>query len=48
MLASKDFKETAVSLTSDGTDVVVRATELSESARAQIENIVTRKTEFVT
>lgn len=33
-----------VSLTSDGADVVVSAAELSEANRAQIEDIVTRKT----
>ncbi len=44
MLASKGFKEAVVSLTSDGADVVVSAAELSEANRAQIEDIVTRKT----
>lgn len=44
MLASKGFKEAVVSLTSDGADVVVSAAELSEVNRAQIEDIVTRKT----
>ena len=44
MLASKEFKEAVVSLTSDGADVVVSAAELSEANRAQIEDIVTRKT----
>ena len=43
-LASKGFKEAVVSLTSDGADVVVSAAELSEANRAQIEDIVTRKT----
>ena len=44
MLASKGFKEAVVSLTSDGADVVVSAAELSEANRAQIEDIVKRKT----
>ena len=44
MLESKGFKEAVVSLTSDGADVVVSAAELSEANRAQIEDIVTRKT----
>lgn len=44
MLASKGFKEAVVSLTSDGADVVVSAAELSEANRAQIEDIVNRKT----
>lgn len=44
MLASKGFKEAVVSLTSDRADVVVSAAELSEANRAQIEDIVTRKT----
>lgn len=44
MLASKGFSDAVVSLTSEGADVVVGAAELSEANRAQIEDIVTRKT----
>lgn len=44
MLASKGFSETVVSLTTDTADVVVNAAELSDANRAQIEDIVTRKT----
>lgn len=44
MLASKGFEEAVVSLTQEGADVVVGAEQLSEAERAQIEDIVTRKT----
>lgn len=44
MLASKGFVEAVVSLTQEGADVVVGAEQLSEAERAQIEDIVTRKT----
>ena len=44
MLLSKGFSEVVVSLTDGGADVVVNATELSDAKRAQIEDIVTRKT----
>ncbi len=44
MLLSKGFSEVVVTLTDDGADVVVNATELSDAKRAQIEDIVTRKT----
>lgn len=44
LLASKGFAEAVVSLTAEGADVVVSAAELSEANRAQIEDIVTRKT----
>ena len=44
MLASKGFDEAVVSLTSECADIVVSADELSEANRAQIEDIVTRKT----
>ena len=44
MLASKGFKQTVVSLTAEGADIVVSAEQLSEADRAQIEDIVTRKT----
>lgn len=44
LLASKGFKEAVVSLTSDSADVVVNAAELTDANRAQIEDIITRKT----
>ena len=44
MLLSKGFSEVVVTLTDSGADVVVNATELSDAKRAQIEDIVTRKT----
>lgn len=44
LLASKGFDEAAVSLTADSADVVVNASELSDANRAQIEDIITRKT----
>ena len=44
MLSSKGFTESVVSLSGDGADVVVNASELSYANRAQIEDIITRKT----
>lgn len=44
MLLSKGFSEAVVTLTENGADVVVNAAELSDANRAQIEDIVTRKT----
>ncbi len=44
LLASKGFSEAVVSLTQDAADVVVNAAELSDANRAQIEDIITRKT----
>lgn len=44
LLASKGFDQAVVSLTQDQADVVVSAAELSDANRAQIEDIVTRKT----
>ena len=44
LLASKGFDEAVVSLTADSADVVVNAADLSEANRAQIEDIITRKT----
>lgn len=44
LLASKGFSEAVVSLTDESVDVVVNAAELSDANRAQIEDIVTRKT----
>ena len=44
MLLSKGFSEAVVTLTQNGADVVVNSTELTDANRAQIEDIVTRKT----
>lgn len=44
MLLSKGFTDVVVTLTKEGADVVVRSTELTDAKRAQIEDIVTRKT----
>lgn len=44
LMASKGFSEAVVSLDSDSVDVVVKAEELTDANRAQIEDIVTRKT----
>lgn len=46
LMASKGFSEAVVSLTNDSADVVVDAAELTDANRAQIEDIVTRKTEI--
>ena len=44
MIASKGFSEVVVSISEEMVDVVVNAKELSEANRAQIEDIVARKT----
>lgn len=44
LLASKGFNNAVISLTEDSADVVVSAEELTEANRAQITDIVTRKT----
>lgn len=44
LLASKGFSDAVVSLTAEEADVVIGAEELSDANRAQIEDIVTRKT----
>lgn len=44
LLASKGFSEVVISLTADTADVVVNAADLSDANRAQIEDIVARKT----
>ena len=46
MLASKGFSETVVSISDDTVDVVVNASELDDASRAQIEDIVARKTQI--
>ena len=44
MLSAKGFTDSVVSLSEESADVVVNAKELSEANRAQIEDIVIRKT----
>lgn len=46
LMSSKGFSESVVSLTNDSADVVVKADELTDANRAQIEDIVTRKTDI--
>ena len=46
LMASKGFSESVVSLTNDSADVVVKADELTDANRAQVEDIVTRKTDI--
>ena len=46
MLSSKGFSETVVSISEDTVDVVVNAAELDDAGRAQIEDIVARKTQI--
>lgn len=44
LLESKGFSDVVVSISDMGVDVVVNASQLSEAQRAQIEDIITRKT----
>lgn len=44
MLLAKGFSESVVTITEKGVDVVVNGAELNDAKRAQIEDIVTRKT----
>lgn len=46
LLEAKGFQGSVVSISDNTADVVVNATELSEAQRAQIEDIVKRKTEI--
>lgn len=46
LLEAKGFQGSVVSISDNSADVVVNAAELSESQRAQIEDIVKRKTEI--
>lgn len=46
LLEAKGFEDVVVSIADDGVDVVVNATELTDAQRAQIEDIVKRKTEI--
>ena len=45
LLSAKGFSDVVVSITEDSVDVVVNQNELSDAQRAQIEDIVKRKTE---
>lgn len=45
LLEAKGFSDVVVSVNGDAVDVVVNAAELTDAQRAQIEDIVTRKTE---
>ena len=44
LLEAKGFNDVVVSISGSGVDVVVNAAELTDAQRAQIEDIVTRKT----
>ncbi len=44
LLEAKGFTDVVVSISEEGVDVVVNSTELSDASRAQIEDIVKRKT----
>lgn len=44
LLESKGFDDVVVSITDESVDVVVNASELTEAQRAQIEDIIVRKT----
>lgn len=46
LLLSKGFSEVVVNLTETSADIVVNAEELTDANRAQIEDIITRKTEI--
>ncbi len=46
LMASKGFSDSVVNLTEDSADIVVNSRELSEANRAQIEDIVIRKTDI--
>lgn len=48
LLASKGFSDAVVSISEDSADVVISAKELTEANRAQITDIVTRKTGVAT
>jgi len=44
MLSAKGFADAVVSISGDGVDVVVDCSELTDAQRAQIEDVITRKT----
>ena len=45
LLEAKGFKDSVVSINDDSVDVIVGAAEITDEQRAQIEDILTRKTE---
>ena len=45
LLEAKGFKDSVVSINDDSVDVIVGAAEITDQQKAQIEDIVTRKTE---
>ena len=45
LLEAKGFKDSVVSINDDSVDVIVGAAEITDEQKAQIEHIVTRKTE---
>ena len=45
LLEAKGFKDSVVSINEDSVDVIVGAAEITDEQKAQIEDIVTRKTE---
>ena len=45
LLEAKGFKDSVVSINDDSVDVIVGAAEMTDEQKAQIEDIVTRKTE---
>ena len=45
LLDAKGFKDSVVSINDDAVDVIIGAASITEEQRAQIEDIVTRKTE---
>lgn len=45
LLQAKGFKDSVVSINDDSVDVIVGAAEITDEQKAQIEDIVTRKTE---
>ena len=45
LLEAKGFTDVVVSVTENGADVIVNAAEVSDAQRAQIEDIVKRKTD---
>ena len=46
LIMAKGFEDVVVSLTATSADVVVSGVELSDANRAQIEDIIIRKTEI--
>lgn len=46
LLAANGFTDSVVNLTSDAADIVVESRELTEANRAQIEDVITRKTDI--